>query len=55
MDYHLFKLMLEMAYVDTYGKDDKVQELYKKYLKEKKQNENNDGDSRTRPTVPSND
>ncbi len=53
MDYRLFKLMLEMSYVDTYGKDDKVQELYKKYLKEKKQNENNDGDSGTRPTVPS--
>ena len=23
MDYRLFKLMLEMSYVDTYGKDDK--------------------------------
>ena len=32
--------MLEMSYVDTYGKDDKVQKLYKKYLEEKKQNEN---------------
>ena len=55
MDYRLFKLMLEMSYVDTYGKDDKIRKLYKKYLEEKKQDESNDGSSGTRPTVPSND
>ena len=55
MDYRLFKLMLEMSYVDTYGKDDKVQKLYKKYLEEKKQNENNNGDSGSRPGFPSED
>ena len=55
MDYRLFKLMLEMSYVDTYGKDDKVQKLYKKYLEEKNQNENNDGDSGSRPGFPSED
>ena len=55
MDYRLFKLMLEMSYVDTYGKDDKVQKLYKKYLEEKKQNENNDGNSRSRSRFPSED
>ena len=52
MDYRLFKLMLEMSYVDTYGKDDKIRKLYEKYLKEK-ENENNNGSSGTRPTVPS--
>ena len=54
MDYHLFKLMLERAYVDTYGKDDKIKKLYEKYLKEK-ENESNNRNGGTRPTVPSND
>ena len=52
MDYHLFKLMLEMAYVDTYGKDDKIKKRYEKYLKEK---ENGLQKSRTRSSVPSED
>ena len=54
MDYRLFKLMLEMSYVDTYGKDDKIRKLYEKYLKEK-ENENNNGDSGSRSGFPSED
>ena len=33
MDYKLFKLLQEMAYVDTYGKDEKIREMYKEYLR----------------------
>ena len=32
MDYKLFKLLKEMAYVDTFEKDDKIREMYKEYL-----------------------
>ena len=39
MDYKLFKLLKEMAYVDTYGKDEKIREMYKEYLR--KQNVQN--------------
>ena len=33
MDYKLFKLLQEIAYVDTYGKDEKIREMYKEYLR----------------------
>jgi len=29
MDYRLFKLMCEMAHIDTFGKDKKIRQLYK--------------------------
>ena len=35
MDYKLFKLLKEMAYVDTFEKDDKIREMYKEYLNKK--------------------
>ena len=55
MDYRLFKLMCEMAHIDTFGKDKKIRQLYKKYLWEKKYNESNNPNSRTRPRLPSKD
>jgi len=32
MSYFLFKLSLEMAHISTFGRDEWVQEQYKKYL-----------------------
>ena len=52
MDYHLFKLLLEMSYVDTFEKDEEIKKRYEKYLKEK---ENGLQKSRTRSSVPSED
>ena len=39
MDYKLFKLLQEMAYVDTFGQDKKIKEMYKEYIRKKKENE----------------
>ena len=33
MNYKLFKLLQEMAYVDTYEKDEQIREMYKEYLR----------------------
>ena len=33
MNYKLFKLLQEIAYVDTYEKDEKIREMYKEYLR----------------------
>ena len=55
MDYQLFKLMCEMSHMDTFGKDKKIRQLYKRYLWEKKYNENNTTDNRSRPRFPSKD
>ena len=33
MDYKLFKLLQEMAYVDTYKKNEKIKEMYEEYLR----------------------
>jgi len=35
IDYKLFKLLQEMSYVDTFGKDEVIRKQYKKYLMEK--------------------
>ena len=40
MDYKLFKLLQEMAYVDTFGQDEKIKEMYKEYIRKKKENDN---------------
>ena len=40
MDYKLFKLLQEMAYVDTFGQDKKIKEMYKEYLRKEKENDN---------------
>ena len=40
MDYKLFKLFKEMAYVDTFGQDKKIKEMYKEYLRKEKENDN---------------
>ena len=40
MDYKLFKLLQEMAYVDTFKKDKKIKEMYKEYLRKEKENDN---------------
>ena len=52
MDYQLFKLLLEMSYVDTFEKDEEIRKRYEEYLKEKKNGLQN---SRRRPSVPSKD
>ena len=52
MDYHLFKLLLEMSYVDTFEKDEEIKKRYEEYLKEKK---NGLQKSRRRPSVSSKD
>jgi len=36
MDYKLFKLFKEMAYIDTFEKDEKIRIMYKKYMLNKK-------------------
>ena len=53
MDYRLFKLMCEMAHMDTFGKDKKIRQLYKRYLWEKKYNESNTTNNRSRSRFPS--
>ena len=40
MDYKLFKLLKEMSYVDTFEQDEKIQEMYKEYLRKEKENDN---------------
>ena len=40
MDYRLFKLLKEMSYVDTFEQDEKIQEMYKEYLRKEKENDN---------------
>ena len=40
MDYKLFKLLQEMAYVDTFGQDKKIKEMYKEYIRKEKENDN---------------
>ena len=40
MDYKLFKLLQEMAYVDTFGQDKQIKEMYKEYLRKEKKNDN---------------
>ena len=35
IDYKLFKLLQEISYVDTFGKDEVIRKQYKKYLMEK--------------------
>ena len=52
MEYKLFKLLLEMSYVDTFEKDEEIKKRYEKYLKEK---ENGLHKSRTRSSVTSED
>ena len=39
MDYKLFKLLQEMAYVDTFGQDKKIKEMYKEYIRREKKND----------------
>ena len=64
MDYQLFKLLLEMSYVDTFEKDEEIKKRYEEYLKEKKNGLQNlgiksptmeaavhDPSGRNRPTV----
>ena len=40
MDYKLFKLLKEMSYVDTFEQDEKIKEMYKKYIRKEKENDN---------------
>ena len=40
IDYKLFKLLQEISYVDTFGKDEVIRKQYKKYLMEKHKNDN---------------
>ena len=39
-DYTLFKLLKEISYVDTFGKDQVIRKQYKKYLMEKYKHDN---------------
>ena len=39
-DYTLFKLLKEISYVDTFGKDEIIRKQYKKYLMEKYKHDN---------------
>ena len=36
VDYTLFKLLQELSYVDTFGKDDMIRKQYREYLRNKK-------------------
>ncbi len=36
LDYKLFKLLQELSYVDTFGKDDMIRKQYREYLRNKK-------------------
>ena len=36
VDYTLFKLLQELSYVDTFGKDDMIRKQYREYLKDQK-------------------
>ncbi len=40
IDYKLFKLLQEISYVDTFGKDEVIRKQYKKHLMEKHKNDN---------------
>ena len=40
ISYTLFKLLKEISYVDTFGKDEIIRKQYKKYLMEKYKNDN---------------
>ncbi len=40
IDYKLFKLLQEISYVDTFGKDEVIRKQYKQYLMEKHKNDN---------------
>ena len=36
VDYTLFKLLQELSYVDTFGKDEMIRKQYREYLRNKK-------------------
>ena len=36
VDYTLFKLLQELSYVDTFGKDEMIRKQYREYLKDQK-------------------
>ena len=36
LDYKLFKLLQELSYVDTFGKDEMIRKKYREYLKDQK-------------------
>ena len=40
IDYKLFKLLQEISYVDTFGKDEVIRKKYKQHLMEKHKNDN---------------
>ena len=40
ISYTLFKLLKEISYVDTFGKDEIIRKQYKKYLMEKYKHDN---------------
>ena len=40
IDYKLFKLLQEISYVDTFGKDEIIRKKYKQHLMEKHKNDN---------------
>ncbi len=40
IDYKLFKLLQEISYVDTFGKDEVIRKQYKQHLMEKHKNDN---------------
>ena len=40
ISYTLFKLLKEISYIDTFGKDEVIRKQYKKYLMEKYKNDN---------------
>ena len=40
ISYTLFKLLKEISYVDTFGKDEVIRKQYKKYLMEKYKHDN---------------
>jgi hypothetical protein len=40
IDYKLFKLLQEISYVDTFGKDEIIRKKYKQHLMEKYKNDN---------------
>ncbi len=40
IDYKLFKLLQEISYVDTFGKDEIIRKKYKQHLMEKHKHDN---------------
>ena len=40
ISYTLFKLLKEISYIDTFGKDEVIRKQYKKYLMEKYKHDN---------------